>query len=107
MQSRLKEIKEIIFKTCDKLGVSLNNVLLFGSRARGEADIRSDFDLILISKKTYERGDKFKIAKAVRVVLARMLIDADVIIKSEEEINKARNQIGSLVREAMKDGVLI
>jgi predicted nucleotidyltransferase len=56
-------------------------VILFGSRARGDGDDRSDFDCLVIER---EVGDRFDEMVRLDRVLGRMLIPADVVVISEQ-----------------------
>ena len=37
--------------------------------------------------------------------MAEFFIDADIIVKSQKEINYYKNFFGSVIREALKEGV--
>ncbi|MEB3861608.1 MAG: nucleotidyltransferase domain-containing protein [Desulfurococcales archaeon] len=44
----LREIKRVIMEEAGKLGVRVEKVILFGSRARGEAREDSDWDILVV-----------------------------------------------------------
>ncbi len=44
----LKEIKRIIIEEARRLGITVEKVILFGSRARGEAREDSDWDILVV-----------------------------------------------------------
>jgi predicted nucleotidyltransferase len=79
-------------------------VVLFGSRARGDASDRSDFDFLVIER---DVADRF--AETVRLgrVLGRLLIPADVVVVSERYVEKWAPVRGTLVHEAMSRGIVI
>jgi uncharacterized protein len=79
-------------------------VILFGSRARGDANDRSDLDFLVVER---EVADRF--AETVRLgrVLGRLLIPADVVVVSEQYAEKWAPVRGSLVHEAMSQGQVI
>jgi len=81
--------------------------LLFGSRARGTAGDGSDYDLLVIIGKSLTHQEKFSMAAAVRRELAAKFIAADIIIRSAEEIEACRELRGSVVRNALLEGVAI
>ncbi|MHB8243559.1 MAG: nucleotidyltransferase domain-containing protein [Solirubrobacteraceae bacterium] len=60
-------------------------MILFGSRARGDGDDRSDFDFLVIER---EVGDRFDEMVRLDRVLGRMLIPADVVVISEQYAQK-------------------
>ena len=79
-------------------------VILFGSRARGDANDRSDFDFLVVER---DVADRF--AETVRLgqVLGQLLIPADVVVVSERYAEKWAPVKGTLVHEAMSRGTVI
>ena len=79
-------------------------VILFGSRARGDGDDRSDFDFLVIEREVNDRFDEM-----VRLdrVLGRMLIPADVVVISEQYAQKWVSVKGTMVHEAMTQGRVV
>jgi len=100
-----KEQKNIIKKALE--GIEYEKIILFGSRARGDNRKDSDFDLMVVVPKNLLIEDKFKIQKILRTTLAKRFIDADVIVKSIEEINRYKNITGSIVKYANREGIEI
>ena len=43
-----KKIKEIVGRVLEKNGFTLHNIFLFDSRARGDFDEESDYDILII-----------------------------------------------------------
>lgn len=78
-------------------------VILFGSRARGDADDRSDFDFLVIER---DVADRFAETARLGRVLGRLLIPADVVV-SERDAEKWAPVRGTLVHEAMSRGTVI
>ncbi len=87
--------------------INYEKVLLFGSRARGDSNIDSDYDLLVILKEKNDLRSKMKIATLIRKRLAQKFIDADVIVKTIEELVYYKDKIGSVVRTALAEGILI
>jgi len=81
--------------------------LLFGSRARGSAGEGSDYDLLVIIGKALAHQEKIVMAAAIRRELAAKFIDADIIIRSVGEVEAHRELRGSVVRNALLEGVAI
>lgn len=79
-------------------------VILFGSRARGDAGDRSDFDFLVVERDIVDR-----FAETVRLerVLGRLLIPADVVVVSERYAEKWASVKGTLVHEALSRGKVI
>lgn len=105
MNKEIETVKELILKTLQEMGVSVNKIILFGSRARGSASKYSDYDFLIITEKTFTIKEKMGISKKLRTQLAEFAID--FVIKSEEEVMALKNQIGTVVREALKEGVVL
>jgi predicted nucleotidyltransferase len=79
-------------------------VILFGSRARGDAYDRSDFDFLVIER---DVADRFAETARLGRVLGRLLIPADVVVVSERYAEKWASVRGTLVHEAMSRGTSI
>ena len=104
-KSEKEKIKRGIIKTLDEIGIKVNSIILFGSRAREKAAKYSDYDFLIITDKTFTVHEKIKISKKIRTHLSDFPID--VIIKSKSEIETVKNQIGTVAREALKEGVYL
>jgi len=100
-------IKEQITKSLDEMGISFENIILFGSRARGDYNEDSDYDILIVTKETYPFKEKARIASKVNGVTAKMLIPCDIIIKSTDEVEYFRDKIGSVTREAVEEGIVL
>lgn len=79
-------------------------VILFGSRARGDATDRSDFDFLVVER---DVADRFAEMARLGRVLGRLLIPADVVVVSEQYAHKWAPVKGTLVHEAMSRGQVI
>jgi len=79
-------------------------VLLFGSRARGEAHAGSDVDLLIVLPEVL---DKRRQAVQARRCLSDLAIPKDVVITSPEEIARRGGQIGSVLRSALREGKVL
>jgi len=103
----IDRIKEEILKTLNEKGIRIKRIILFGSRASGEATTLSDYDLLIITEKPFPIREKMRIAKAVRKALSELLVPSDVIINSEEEVEIKKDRIGCITRYAIKEGIVI
>ena len=90
-EDSLKEIR----KACDE--IDLEKIILFGSRARGDYHDKSDFDILIIVKEEISIEEKMRTTAIIRKKLAKLGIDADVIVKSEAEVEYYKKKIGSIV----------
>ncbi len=100
-------IKEHVLKALQNIGASAQRIILFGSRARKDFTRFSDYDILIITNRTFEINEKMRISKNIRTYLAKLGIDADVIIKSDYEVDTLKDKPGSIVRNALKEGVAL
>ena len=100
-------IKEHVLKALQNIGASAQKIILFGSRARKDFTRFSDYDILIITNRTFEIDEKMRISKNIRTYLAKLGIDVDVIIKSDNEVEVLKDKPGSIVRNALKEGVAL
>lgn len=98
----IKVIKEAV----DEL-LPGSSIVLFGSRARHDNSADSDYDLIIITDKTYENKEQRLLKSLIRKKLARHKIPADVIIQSKAEVEINSKISGHIVRQALMEGVAL
>lgn len=79
-------------------------VIVFGSRARGDADERSSFDFLVVEQ---EVSDRFGEMARLGRVLGRLLIPADVVVVSEQHAQKWAAVKGTMIHEAMSEGRVV
>jgi len=80
-------------------------LILFGSRATGMASISSDYDfMVIVSDDTLLKERKI-IAAEIRRSLAKIDIDADVIVKSKKSFEELKRFPGNVCRWADASGV--
>ncbi len=84
-----------------------SRVLLFGSRARLDYSENSDYDFLIITKDTINIQQKRFYKSQLRKKLAKNKIPADILIQSEAEVLVKKHIIGHIVREIIKEGILI
>jgi predicted nucleotidyltransferase len=82
-------------------------VILFGSRARGDNQMNSDYDLLIIVDDQQNNSERLRSQAMIRKVLSRHQILADVIIHSKSEIAIKRTLPGHLVRIALMEGIRV
>ena len=100
----LETIKRIIQ---EQVGDNLSRIILFGSRARGDNNPDSDYDLMVVVKEEIEREKKQKFSCSIRKTTAKYLIPMDILIRSEEELRKFSNVVGTVIYNVAREGIML
>jgi excisionase family DNA binding protein len=79
-------------------------IVLFGSRARGDARPDSDYDVLVVLD---EVNDRRGLGIAIRGALADLPISKDIVIATTEEASWAPRLLGDIVRTAVADGRVV
>ena len=99
----LKRIKSMVLAMLPD-----SKVLLFGSRARGDYNRDSDFDILIITPQTLPLKEKMNWGNKIHETLVNALeIPIDVFINSEKEVAVKRELPGHTIRWAMKEGIIL
>ncbi len=80
-------------------------VWLFGSHARGQAGPDSDYDILIIIDRPVDIRTKFALRTHLRKQLLGRGIRCDILIQSEQEIQRKKELPGHIVRRALREGV--
>ena len=106
-KSALIAIKEAVLEGVTLHGVTPVQILLFGSRSRGDEDQYSDYDILVVVKEDIEPQIERLISRHIRRILAKKLIPVDVLVRSEKHVQHYKNAIGSVIKLALEEGVPI
>lgn len=79
-------------------------IILFGSRARGDATTDSDYDLLIIAPSSQERWRR---AVPVYDALMGLRVGKDIVWWTEDEIEKWRTVRNHFISSAMREGVVL
>lgn len=82
-------------------------LLLFGSRARHDHNLSSDYDLVIIIDKKLDIAEKWFFQAKIRKILAQQRIPVDIIIQSRSEFKINKGRSGHIIRCAMQEGIMI
>lgn len=107
MDKVLAEARTIIRHEVETAGYQVRQLLLFGSRARGEARADSDWDFYVIISADVDRKTRQRVASRICWKLAHMGIVADVFVQSERVVQERREDTGYLTYYVLKEGVPI
>ncbi len=80
-------------------------VLLFGSHARGQAAPDSDYDILIVVDHPLDIHAKLALRTHIRKQLLERGIRCDILIQSDEEIQRKKQLPGHIVRSALREGV--
>lgn len=83
-------------------------IILFGSRARGDARPDSDLDLLVIEDEPFgpERSRRMESARLARA-LAHAAIPQDILVYSTEEVEYWASAQNHVVARALREGVVL
>ena len=98
--------KKIIIEEVEKAGYNVVNIILFGSRARGDFREYSDYDFFVVLKEDIERRDESDLLLKIRRKLAKSRIRNDTLINSINELQESNN-VGNIAYYALKYGVVV
>lgn len=79
-------------------------VILFGSRARGDAGPDSDVDLLVVMR---HEGNSREVRLAIRRLLADIPIAKDVFVTTPEEFAWRQRVVGTLEHPAAEEGKVL
>lgn len=79
-------------------------VVLFGSRARGEAQPGSDYDLLVIEPSNLPR---YRRAAKYRKALIGVCTAKDIVVWTPEEVAEWRNVPNAFITTAVNEGVVL
>ncbi|MFC7462756.1 nucleotidyltransferase domain-containing protein [Hydrogenophaga defluvii] len=79
-------------------------IWLFGSQARGDAKEDSDLDFLVIEQEVTNRASEMV---RLRRVLRPLRIAADVLVYSRDEVQRWRNEPGTALYWALKEGHVV
>jgi predicted nucleotidyltransferase len=96
----LQRIKDIVLEI-----VPGSQIFLFGSRAKGNAESNSDYDLMVVTKKNYDVREKIIICSSINKTLSGAGIPSDVLLNSEEEVKIKKDLHGHIVRTIVREAI--
>ena len=88
--------------------VDPEQVILFGSRARGDADADSDVDLIVIESTPFGEGrDRGVEETRLWRVLAKFHVPKDILVYSRDEVEHWRGSLNNVLARAIREGSVL
>jgi predicted nucleotidyltransferase len=99
------EAKAIIQEVVEGAGYRVLRILLFGSRARGDARSDSDWDFFVITDREPTRAEKRAIQTELSLRFAQLGFYADVVLQSDALTEARKGNTGFITYYALKEGM--
>jgi len=100
-----EEAIKIIKEELEKRGIKVIKVILFGSRVKGNYREDSDWDFFVVIHKKLSFSQKWDIIDEIKIRLAKLKIPNDIILKSEEEIEESKDDVGRITYYVLEEGI--
>jgi predicted nucleotidyltransferase len=94
---------QIIKETIENRGIKVLKIILFGSRAKGTAREDSDWDFFVIIDKKLSFNEKWDIIDEIKIKLAKLKIPNDILLKSEDEVEESKDDVGRITYYVLKE----
>lgn len=83
---------------------SPDRIIMFGSRARGDARSDSDVDLLIVKSNVPSRRE---IADKIYVKLIGIPVPVDVLVVTPEDVDKYSEKVGTIIPTVLREGIEI
>ena len=104
----LELIRRVVLEEASRLGVRVERIILFGSRARGDYRPDSDYDVLVVVKEGLDRRAKRRLSLMIRRRLVRELgVPVDLVIVSLRHWEEYKDVPGTVLYPAEREGILI
>jgi predicted nucleotidyltransferase len=94
-------------KTTAKSFLPDAEVLLFGSRTRKDENSDSDYDILLITKRSLTPKEKLPLKTKIRKALLLLGVRSDILIQSKTEVDQKKKLPGHIVRRIMREAITL
>jgi uncharacterized protein len=81
-----------------------DRIILFGSRARGEAGAESDYDLLVVKASDARR---LELEQAAYMALLGVLASVDVLVETPERLERLRHSVAAVHADALREGKVV
>jgi predicted nucleotidyltransferase len=81
-----------------------DRIILFGSRARGEAGPESDYDLLVV-KATETR--RLELEQTAYMALIGVLASVDVLVETPERLERLQHSVAAVHADALREGKVV
>lgn len=88
--------------------VSPEAIILFGSRARGDARADSDIDLLIVETEPFSpQRSRRKEAARLYIALKELNISKDILLYSRDEFDHWKNSTSHVIGRAIREGKVL
>ena len=88
--------------------VSPEVIILFGSRARGDARADSDVDLLIVETEPFSpQRSRRKEAARLYIALKGLNISTDILLYSRDEFEQWKNSTSHVIGRAIREGKIL
>ena len=88
--------------------VDPEQVILFGSHARGDAGADSDVDMLVVEAEPFGPGrDRRTEATRLWRALARFRVPKDILVYSRDEVDYWRDSLNNVLARALREGKVL
>ncbi len=101
------DIEDLLRKMVDTIvrEVSPEAIILFGSRARGDASADSDVDLLVVESEPFSpQRSRRKEAARLYMALRGLAISKDILLYSRDEFDHWKSSLNHVVGRALREG---
>ena len=96
---------QVIRRVLSQHRVGVEQILLFGSRARGQAGPSSDWDFYVLIDGDLSFAERQHLVTEIKRELARLRIPNDVILKSAQQYHRTKSLPGHLAYDVAHEGI--
>lgn len=97
-----QDIQKMVHRLVDRFDP--DQIILFGSHARGAAGPDSDVDLLVILPVSGSRRAK---QIEMRVALHDIRVPKDIIVATPDQVAKQKDIVGTIIRPALREGKVL
>ena len=100
-----KQLSTAVFQILNNHNIQVEQILLFGSQARGTAHPDSDWDLYVLVDHDLTFADRNRLTTEIKRELARLRIPNDVLLKSNKQFHATKAYPGHIAYTVAREGV--
>lgn len=87
---------------------SPEEIILFGSHARGSAEEHSDVDLLVVESGAFGKGRSRRDEMTrLWLALSRFQVPKDILVYTRDEVENRRHSVNHIVGRALREGRVI